>query len=276
MKTIALQTPADYNLGLAIAPDDAHMVVSHDNHTLSVYALPGGEHTRTFGRSGTGPGEFRGPRKLCFTVTGNVLVVERVNMRVQEVTLTGDHVRFIGAGVIGDIVSAIAANATLIVVGKTESVSDNRIMVFDAVTGAVVRTFGRYDAGLGNGLMKYCNGIRFSPDNRHVVIAENNGGYLSRLSIYTLEGQRVTYFGESGGIVKNARDVEFADNGDVFVIDIEKHSIVVFSGDDHSLLRQWGSKGDLDGEFQYPTALAMRGGQLYVLDNASKRVQVFE
>ena len=102
MKRIALQTAADINHGLAVSPDSAHMVASHSDHSLSMYSLPGGEHIRTFGSEGAGEGQFKSPAKLCFSAAGNILVAERDNKRVQEVTLTGDHVRFIGFGVIDD------------------------------------------------------------------------------------------------------------------------------------------------------------------------------
>ena len=51
-----LKTSEGGVFGLAVSPDGAHMVVSHGNHTLSVYALPGGEHIRTFGSLGEGKG----------------------------------------------------------------------------------------------------------------------------------------------------------------------------------------------------------------------------
>ena len=58
--------------------------------------------------------------------------------------------------------------------------------------------------------------------------------------------------------------------------DYGNHRICVFSADGSMLLRSWGSEGTGDGQFKYPTALAVRGSRLYVLDNSSPRVQVFE
>ena len=260
--------------GLALSPDAAHMVVSHDNHTLSVFSLPGGEFIRTFGSKGSGKAQFGSPRKICFTVAGAVLAAEYDNMRVQEVTLTGDHVRFIGAGVIDDRICGIASNAELIVVGKSDVTSGNRIMMFDVVTGVVVRAFGTFGNAPGK-LMRYCNGIRFMPDSRHIIIAESKvGGAGGRLSVYTLAGEFVKCIGE--GKLKGARDVEFAENGDIIVCDGRSgHSAYIFAADGSTLLHRWGGEGDADGKFKYPTALAMCGGQLYVLDLDSKRVQVF-
>ena len=272
---IVLQTSGSWNNGLVISPDSARMVTSHSDDTLSVYSLPSGEHIRTFGSKGTGEGQFQSPVKLCFSVAGNILVAESNNMRVQELTLTGDHVRFIGVGVIFDPISGIAANAELIVVGMYACISNNRIMMFDAVTGVFVRAFG--DCGDAPGqLMKYCQGIRFTPDSRHIIVAESNDSFANgRLSVFTLAGEFVRCIGE--GELKAAYDIEFAASVDIIGCDgYPKHRIYVYSADGSTLLRHWGGAGFTDGKFKCPLALAMCGGQLYVLDQWTKRVQVFE
>ena len=275
MRKFALQTLADhYNYGLVISPDCAHMVASHSNDMLSVYSLPDGDHIRTLGSHGAGKGQFNLPAKLCFSVTGNILVAERDNKRVQEVTLTGDHVRFLGVGVINDFIWGIAANAELIVVGKYDCRSNSRIMMFDAVTGAFVRAFGDYGDAPGQ-LMMLCNGIRFTPDSCHIIVAESDGlEEGGRPSVFTLTGEFVRCIGE--GEPTAAADVEVTNKGDIIVCDGWADRICVYSADGSTLLRQWGGEGDADGAFTGPTALAICGGQLYVLDEHSKRVQVFE
>ena len=271
---IALQTSADYHSGLAISPDSAHMVTSHDNDTLSVYSLPGGEHIRTFGSEGAGKGQFSRPAKLCFSATGNILVADYVDNPLQELTLTGDHVRFIGVGVIDDPIRGIAANTELIVVAKCAGACNGRIMLFDAVTGAFARAFGCHGDSPGQ-LLEYCNGIRFTPDGSHIVVAESDFDEgCGRLSLFTVAGEYVKCFGEEddqGALC----DIECVDRRTVAVSDYHCNRVCVYSVDGGTLLRQWGDWGDADGKFKTPTALATCGGQLYVLDEKSKRVQVF-
>ena len=275
MRKIALQTSADGNYGLAISPDSAHMVASHGNATLSVYSLPGGEHIRTFGSCGTGKGQFKVSAKLCFSAAGNILVADNGNKRVQEVTLTGGHVRFIGVGVIDDEIWGIAANAELIVVGKYFCTSNNRVMMFDAVTGALVMAFGDYGNAPGQ-LMRFCSGIRFSPDSRHIVVAESKGFcFGGRLSMFTLAGEFVKCIGE--GELKATGDVEFADEGDLIVCDNSDNVIRVYAADNGStLLRHWTVEMDVDNDMDRPLALAMGGDQLYVLCQDSDYLRVFE
>ena len=267
-----LQTPADQHHGLAISADSAHMALSHKNNTLSVYALPEGKLVKAFGSRGTGKAQFDAPAKLCFSSSGNILVAEYANKRVQEVTLSGDHVRFIGVGVIDSGVWGITANAELIVVGKYDGTSPNRIVMLDAVTGAFVRAFG--DCGNAPGqVMKYCWGIRFTADSKSVVIAAGNGS-KGRLSVFTVMGEFVRCVGD--GVLKSAADVHVAAVGEYLVCDSSGERICVYPADGSTVLRTFGEFGYPDGKFRSPTALAMCGSQLYVLDQLGKRVQVFE
>ena len=277
VRRIDLQTSATENYGLAISPDSSQMVVLHGDHTLSVYSLPGGEHIRTFGSAGLGKGQFSMPVKLCFSVAGNILVAERFNKRVQEVTLTGDHVRFIGVGLLNDSIWGIASNAELIVVGNSYILSCSHIEVFDAVTGACVREFNHYTDVPGRNECLSSYGIRFKPDNRQVVVVADSWGFgaqMGLVSVFTLAGEFVRCRGKREPM--NVRDVEVADNGYIIVCDGWACRICVYSTDGSTLLRQWGGKGNADGKFMLPTALAMCDGQLYVLDNRRKCVQVFQ
>ncbi len=49
----------------------------------------------------------------------------------------------------------------------------------------------------------------------------------------------------------------------------------LFSADGDTLLRTWGTEGFADGQFEYPSALALVESKLFVLEY-SERVQVFD
>lgn len=40
-------------------------------------------------------------------------------------------------------------------------------------------------------------------------------------------------------------------------------------------LREWGSAGAGDGQFNVPISVAVNGNEIYVTDSGNKRVQVF-
>ena len=284
LRTIALKMgSACRNYGVAVSPDESHIVVSHDNDTLSVYAYPAGTHVRTIGSEGVGEGQFMGPGKLCFSSGGGVLVAECINRRVQDVSLTGEHMRFIGVGVIDsaehtDGIMALAANKEFIAVGKWDGVSDGRIMLFEAVSGEFVRAFGQY--GDAPGHVRCCNGMRFTPDGGKIAVVE--GEYPQyRVSVFGVKG---SWQPESSFVTKKLTKHEVDLTA---VSDIEYRSVNEFHvciPGDHSVRRlrdghrrSWGGEysGSM-GRFKAPCALARHGDHLFILDSTTARVQVFE
>lgn len=69
-----------------------------------------------------------------------------------------------------------------------------------------------------------------------------------------------------------ARD---AQTGLIYVADTYAHDIKVFD-DSGRLLKLIGQRGDADGEFNFPTYLAIAGKQLYVTDTMNARIQIFD
>ncbi len=70
--------------------------------------------------------------------------------------------------------------------------------------------------------------------------------------------------------------MQFGPNGELLVADYDNHRVCVFRADGDTLLRTWGTRGTADGQFKYPTALALVDTKLLVLECDSARVQVFE
>jgi DNA-binding beta-propeller fold protein YncE len=59
----------------------------------------------------------------------------------------------------------------------------------------------------------------------------------------------------------------------IFVVDTAAHAIRVFDADGN-LFATWGERGDQPGQFNFPTHVALLGGELYVSDTLNARVQV--
>lgn len=179
-------------------------------------------------------------------------------------SLSGAHVRMIGEGVLDDTVFGIAATSDVIAVGLP-----GKVTLFDAASGDLIRSIG--DAGSAEGqLTSSCCGLRFTPDGNHVIITEMGS---DRLSLFTLSGDFVRCIGV--GLISTPLDVDFTSNGDILVPDCDGNRIYVLSSDGFTLLRTFGVEGFGPGQFKTPTALAVHGDLLYVLDRASTRVQVF-
>ena len=273
-RSIALQrTSAHQYQSISVAPDGAHFAVSQSNTSVSVYSLPDARFVRRLQFSSRSP-EFTHATKVCFSATGTLLVPDNDSKRIHEVTMTGEHVRYIGGRVIDSAVSAITATVEVVVIVTcgTAGKDSRRVMVFDAATGSLVKAFG--DSGDEPGqLMKYCDGVRITPINRHIIVTECDGDGRGRLSVFTLRGQFVKCIGQSQ--LQDPRDVEFADNVEIITCDGE--TFFVYSGDGETLRRQWDTPDvPSDGETcRAPASLAMLGGQLFVLDRDSSRMQIF-
>jgi len=78
---------------------DVYVAESHTDVTdphlvgrISVFDK-NGKFLRTFGKAGTGPGEFRTPHALAFDSQGRLIVADRHNHRIQILTKDGKFIR---------------------------------------------------------------------------------------------------------------------------------------------------------------------------------------
>jgi DNA-binding beta-propeller fold protein YncE len=258
-------------LGLVVAPNGRYMAVSYDEDKLRVYRLEAnGSATllHTVGTEGAGPKEFSYPTRMCLTPAGNLLVGEYGNCRVQELTGLGEaepqHVRFIL--VVGAL--SIALHGDTLAVGTGRATME----LLSYTSGALIRSIG--SRGDGPGQIGFCcSGIRFTPDGQFIVAAEFSNMRLSMFRVS--DGGFVKHIG-AGVVADGDKDVQFAPNGELLVADCRNHRMCVFSADGDTVLRTWGTQGSADGQFEYPTALALVDSKLFVLDRDSARVQVFE
>ncbi|HET9821909.1 MAG TPA: 6-bladed beta-propeller [Burkholderiaceae bacterium] len=77
----------------------------------------------------------------------------------------------------------------------------------------------------------------------------------------------------AGRLARPTGVVHDAATGRLFVADTYGHDIKVFD-DAGALLATIGQRGSAPGEFNYPSFLALAGGELYVTDTLNNRVQV--
>lgn len=63
---------------------------------------------------------------------------------------------------------------------------------------------------------------------------------------------------------------------ELHVADTGNHQIVVFDMEGHSVRRRIGQRGDAGTGLNYPTFVALRGGELYVSDTMNARIVVYD
>lgn len=95
----------------------------------------------------------------------------------------------------------------------------------------------------------------------------------------------ILVFDKAGNIVKEIEvkeegffgftDVRVDDNGNVYALDTIGGKVYVF-GSSGELVSKFGKKGDIKGEFRFPTSLAVdSNGLIYVLDRHAGNILVF-
>jgi hypothetical protein len=260
-------------LGLVVSPNGRYMAVSYYHEDkLRVYRVEAdGAATllHTVGTTaGANPKQFNNPVKMCSAPAGNLLVCEYGNDRVQELTGLGEaepqHVRFIPI----KYAWAIALHGDVLAVGT----DIGTIELLSYASGALIRSISVIGSGPDR-MGDRCAGLRFTPDGRFVVAAEQDN---KRLSMFRAsDGGFAKHIG-AGVLANGNKDVQFAQNGELLVADFYNHRVCVLNADGDTLLRTWGTHGSADGQFKLPTALALVDSKLFVLDFNSARVQVFE
>lgn len=133
--------------GLAVVGDTL-WVSNTAAHRIEVFSLSGGEHQRSIGRRGNGPGEFGFPLGIAVTPRGEVLVVDMLGCRVQVLDASGRWLRDLGGP--GDQAGRFAQPKDVAVgpdgvIFVSDSASQ-RVTAFDA-GGGVLGVFGGPDSG---------------------------------------------------------------------------------------------------------------------------------
>ena len=92
-----LENPTD----VAVSPDGLSLYVADSKaHHITIFDIGTARLLRTIGRRGQGEGEFNFPSAVAFDSSGNLLVVDQINARVQVLTAEGRYLdQFGGLGV---------------------------------------------------------------------------------------------------------------------------------------------------------------------------------
>ena len=257
--------------GVAVTFDGRHLVVSNvgSANIISVYSTDTGSCITTFGNLGAGAGQFYKATRICATPSGTLIISDSGNRRLQEVTLGGEHVRYLGEGLMdNESVFALCMHGDIVAVGKRGGDSNGRIVLLNYLSGALIRKFGSY--GSDEGQIGQVAGLSFVPDGMHIVIAET----VARLSLFAVDGTFVKTIG-AGDVGGGLMDVLCLGH-DIFVADYWYSRVCVFSSKTGAFIRSWGAYGKADGQFHYPTALAAHKHKLFVLELNNTWVQAFE
>lgn len=156
----------------------------------------------------------------------------------------------------------------------------NRIIKFNATTGAVVTTLGT--AGSGNGQFNAPYGVTVDPASGHLYVVERGNHRVQRI---TNTGAFVMAWGSLGSAVGQFNEpinLAIDSAGAVYVTEHTNHRVQKFTvaqtGGTWAAtpVTQWGTQGSGTGQFNTPYGIAIdSAGSIYVADGFNGRVQKF-
>ena len=259
--------PCGAGYGLAVCLPLGVLVVSCENHTLSVYRLaPGFPLVHTFGSEGVEPGQFKRPFSMCFPPWGgrhSLLVAEYGGARVQEVDVMAKaSVRMWCAGQV-EGPWGVAASAAVVVVSEC---SAHFLSAFSVDTGERLWRVG--GEGPAAGQLKDPTGVRLSGDGLHVLVAEYSNNRVSAFAVG--DGEFVRHVvGADQGAAKPT-DVVEVEGGVVVTNNVGSDAVVRLPRDGGSPAVTLATAGAGPGQCKYPRALAvLPGGALVVREEGN-------
>ncbi|XP_070557213.1 tripartite motif-containing protein 2-like [Ptychodera flava] len=217
---------------------------------------------RRFGSKGKSAGQLNNPVGVTLTRTGEVLVSDHGNRRLQSFTVDGEHRNTwnLEKQYVRPRDSVISADGS---VYTFTSDSWNRQVLVTDEDGNVVKSFGQET-------LSDPRGIAINPVNGRVYVAD----LYSTVQIYDQDGNHIKSFGRRE--ISGPTFLCIDDKGIVYVSDTGNHRIKVFDSDGE-FLYGFGSKGSGNGQLNGPRGVALdKRGYLYISDSGNKRVVKYE
>ena len=265
-------TDLSWPWGVAVN-ERGQIVVAEHGHCISI-SSSSGEKVSSFSSYGSNPGQLDHPYGVALTATGDILVCDCWNHRIQLFSPEGESLKYVGARGNGHLQFeypdsiAVHPHSNKIYVSEY---SNHRVQILNADL-TFSSTFGSH--GSDNGQFNNPRGICCdSTGNVYVVDFSND-----RVQVFTAGGEYIRQFGKKGdweGELDQPVGIAIDSSDIVYVSECGNHRISLFTRDGH-FLRSFGTQGKGPGQFKAPTQIAIdKDGKIYISDRDNNRVQVF-
>ncbi len=146
---------------------------------------------------------------------------------------------------------------------------NGRIQKFDP-DGKFLIEFGKNGPDETN--LKDPNGVVVDVDGNVYVVDAG----IHRMMKFNPEGVFETGFDGEGTGFYGPRDLTIGPNKRIYIIDQGRARIAEFNSETKLYTRVWGTKGSGEGQFEGPTGIAVGNNFVFVADQVSGRIEVFD
>lgn len=268
-----------FSIPCAAAIDAAGNVYVADRGNSRIQVFDGGGmFVRQWGSYGSGDGQFMGVEGVCVDNAGVVYTADITLHRVQRFSSSGAFLGKWGTSGSGDgqfqSPRALCADASgYIYVGEA---GGSRVQKFTSL-GTFITKWG--SSGSGDGQFGDIYGI--AADGTGVIFVGDRAN--SRVQAFSNAGAFLYKWGTTGsgdGQFSNPLGVATGSSNLVYVADHSNCRVQAFTtsstGSAPPFLTKWGSAGNGQGQFNWPTGVALSAsGYAYVVETIGARVQRF-
>ena len=258
--------------GTAINSKGQIVVVETGGNRISILT-PEGEKIRTFGKAGSGNGQFNYPYGVAVDKDDNIYVADQYNHRVQKFTSEGKFVAAVGGRGSNNLqfynpfgICFNKRNNNLYVCDQ----SNHRIQVLSTDL-TFKNSFGT--SGCANGQFQNPLCAAFD-DANNLYVTEYSG---LRVQVFTADGRFLrTFTNKANGEKLNSPYAIAIDSSNtVYVSEYGPHSVSVFTSQGDYITSS-GSRGANEGQFMNIYGLSVdQSDSIIVSDQGNGRLQIF-
>jgi sugar lactone lactonase YvrE len=264
------------------------VILVHDFWTINTVAT---NNVTIGGTQGYGQLQFNTPNSVAVDLSGNYVVADSYNNRIQVVSPSGQFIRFIGSlglDANGNPISGSGECQFNTPSGVAVDLSGNYVVADTynnciqviSPLGVFIRQFGSYATG-GNGYFNAPFGVTIDLSGNYVIADSGNNliQVISPLGIFQRQFTSYTNPSQPNSPINfnNPTAVAIDLSGNYVVSNANSNCIVVISPSGN-FIRQFGSGGlpGGDGNLNYPTGVAVDlSGNYLVADSQNNLIQIF-
>ena len=269
--------PMTKPFGLAVH-DGALYVTDPGSRMIRVYNYKDSKYLE-IGRKGDVESIMQKPFGIDVDTNGIIYVVDRTAQDIKVYDSKGDFLRKFGNKELYDMPTglAVSKDGKYVYVSDTGGVSSERhqILVFNAITGELIKTFGH--RGIGDGGLNLPKGLALANDKELYVVDSGN----FRVVVFDVtSGQMIRTFGSIGrqmGQFSRPKSIAVCNDGLVLVSDAAFGNIQIFN-EQGDLLMFIGDRGNQLAPAKYMLTSGVacgEDGRIFIADQFFRKVDIF-